>query len=130
MYSEEQEEINKRHVEVMRRHKAVFDANQAAATCEKGLLIVHTGAGKGKTSAALGMIFRARGHGMRVGVVQFTKGAIQTGEGAFASELRGRIDFYALGEGYTWETQDRSRDIAAARQAWEQACKLLDDRQY
>src|SRR5258707_13216951 len=92
-------ERDERHAETMRRHKAVFDAQQAKATREKGLLIVHTGAGKGKTSAALGMIFRALGHGMRVGVVQFTKGAIQTGEAAFAGELSGRIDFYTLGEG-------------------------------
>jgi cob(I)alamin adenosyltransferase len=123
-------ERNQRHAETMRRHKAVFDAQQAKATREKGLIIVHTGAGKGKTSAALGMVFRALGHGMRIGVLQFTKGAIQTGEGTFASELPGRIDFFAMGEGYTWETQDRSRDIATAHQAWEQACKLLDDPQY
>jgi cob(I)alamin adenosyltransferase len=123
-------ERNERHAETMRRHKAVFDAQQAKATREKGLLIVHTGAGKGKTSAALGMIFRALGHGMRIGVVQFTKGAIQTGEAAFANELQGRIDFYALGDGYTWETQDRAGDIATAEKTWEEACKLLDDPQY
>ena len=123
-------ERDQRHAETMRRHKAVFDAQQAKATQEKGLLIVHTGAGKGKTSAGLGMIFRALGHGMRIGVVQFTKGAIQTGESAFAGELAGRIDFYTLGEGYTWETQDRSRDIAVAQAGWEQALKLLADPKY
>ena len=123
-------ERDERHAETMRRHKAVFDAQQAKATKEKGLIIVHTGSGKGKTSAGLGMIFRALGHGMRIGVVQFTKGAIQTGEAAFANELPGRIDFYTLGEGYTWETQNRQRDIATAREAWEQASKLLDDPQY
>jgi len=123
-------ERDQRHAETMRRHKAVFDAQQANATQEKGLIIVHTGSGKGKTSAGLGMVFRALGHGMRIGVVQFTKGAIQTGEAAFANELTGRIDFYTLGEGYTWETQNRQRDIATAHEAWEQACKLLDDPQY
>src|SRR5262247_3088346 len=106
-------ESDERHAEQMRRRKASYDARKAAATQEKGLIIVHTGTGKGKTSAALGMVFRALGHGMRVGVVQFTKGAIETGEAAFAKQLakhlEGRIDFYTLGEGYTWETQDRER---------------------
>lgn len=121
---------DERHTELMRRRKASYDTRKAAATREKGLLIVHTGTGKGKTSAALGMIFRALGHGMRVGVVQFTKGAIETGEAAFARELEGRVDFFTLGEGYTWETQDRQRDIALARQAWEQARSLLENPQY
>jgi cob(I)alamin adenosyltransferase len=119
-----------RHAELMRRRKANYDARKAAATKEKGLVIVHTGTGKGKTSAALGMVFRALGHGMRIGVVQFTKGAIETGEAAFAKELSGRVDFFTLGEGYTWETQNRERDIAVARQAWDHARRLLDDPSY
>ncbi len=119
-----------RHAELMRRRKASYDTRKAAATKEKGLLIVHTGTGKGKTSAALGMVFRALGHGMRVGVVQFTKGAIETGEAAFARELEGRVDFFTLGEGYTWETQDRQRDIALTQKAWEQARSLLENPQY
>jgi cob(I)alamin adenosyltransferase len=121
---------DERHTELMQRRKANYDSRKAAATNEKGLLIVHTGTGKGKTSAALGMIFRALGHGMRVGVVQFTKGAIETGEAAFAAELQGRIDFFTLGEGYTWETQDRERDIVVVRRAWEQARLLLENPQY
>lgn len=121
---------DERHAEVMRRRKASYDERKAAATREKGLLVVNTGAGKGKTSAALGLIFRALGHGMRVGVVQFTKGAIETGEAAFAGELKGRVDFYTLGEGFTWETQNRQRDISVARRAWEQALALLADPQY
>jgi cob(I)alamin adenosyltransferase len=121
---------DERHAEVMRRRKASYDERKAAATREKGLIIVNTGAGKGKTSAALGLIFRALGHGMKVGVVQFTKGAIETGEAAFARELEGRVDFYTLGEGYTWETQNRQRDINVARQAWEQALALLANPQY
>ncbi|MGH9906676.1 MAG: cob(I)yrinic acid a,c-diamide adenosyltransferase, partial [Pyrinomonadaceae bacterium] len=94
MNSEQQDEtatidanVDERHAEVMRKRKASYDERKAAATKEKGLLIVNTGAGKGKTSAALGLIFRALGHGMRVGVVQFTKGAIETGEAAFAAQL-------------------------------------------
>ncbi|MGH9905470.1 MAG: cob(I)yrinic acid a,c-diamide adenosyltransferase, partial [Pyrinomonadaceae bacterium] len=122
--------VDERHAEVMRKRKASYDERKAAATKEKGLLIVNTGAGKGKTSAALGLIFRALGHGMRVGVVQFTKGAIETGEAAFAAQLEGRVDFFTLGEGYTWETQNRQRDIATARRAWDQARALLENPQY
>jgi cob(I)alamin adenosyltransferase len=125
-----EEAVNEQHAEVMRRRKASYDAHKATATREKGLIIVHTGTGKGKTSAALGMVFRALGHGMRVGVVQFTKGAIETGEAAFARQLEGRIDFYTLGEGYTWETQDRPRDTIVALKAWEQARALLENPQY
>jgi cob(I)alamin adenosyltransferase len=124
------EDTDERHAEQMRRRKASYDARKAAANQEKGLIIVHTGTGKGKTSAALGMIFRALGHGMRVGVVQFTKGAIETGEAALARELEGRVDFYTLGEGYTWETQDRVRDTAVAGKAWEQARALIADSRY
>ncbi len=126
----DRQESDERHAEQMRRRKASYDARKAAATREKGLIIVHTGTGKGKTSAALGMVFRALGHGMRVGVVQFTKGAIETGEAAFASQLEGRVDFYTLGEGYTWETQDRARDIAVAGRAWERARALIEDPRY
>lgn len=124
------EASDERHAEQMRRRKASYDTRKAAATREKGLIIVNTGAGKGKTSAALGMVFRALGHGMRVGVVQFTKGAIETGEAALAKRLEGLIDFYTLGEGYTWETQDRGRDTAVAGKAWERARALLEDPRY
>jgi cob(I)alamin adenosyltransferase len=124
------EESDERYAEQMRRRKTSYDARKAAATKEKGLIIVHTGTGKGKTSAALGMVFRALGHGMRVGVVQFTKGAIETGEAAFAKQLEGRVDFYTLGEGYTWETQNRQRDTAVAGEAWERARALLGDPRY
>lgn len=121
---------DEQHAEKMRRRKASYDERKAAATQEKGLIIVNTGAGKGKTSAALGLIFRALGHGMKVGVVQFTKGAIETGEAAFANELGNRVQFFTLGEGYTWETQNRQRDIEVAMQAWEQARTLLDNPDY
>jgi cob(I)alamin adenosyltransferase len=121
---------NQQHAEKMQRRKASYDERKAAATREKGLIIVNTGAGKGKTSAALGLIFRALGHGMKVGVVQFTKGAIETGEAAFAKELGSRVDFFTLGEGYTWETQDRQRDIQVAMRAWDQARTLIENPDY
>jgi cob(I)alamin adenosyltransferase len=121
---------NEEHAARMRRRKAAFDSAQARATGEKGLIIVHTGSGKGKTSAALGMVFRALGHRMRVGVVQFTKGAMETGEAAFARELVGRLDFHVTGEGYTWETQNRDRDMAVARQGWTLARQMIADTQY
>lgn len=119
-----------RHRAQMARKKAVQDARIAQATQEKGLIIVHTGPGKGKTTAALGLVFRALGHGLCVGVVQFTKGARTSGEALFARELTGRMDFFALGEGFTWETQDRQRDRAAAERAWAKACALMEDPGY
>jgi cob(I)alamin adenosyltransferase len=119
-----------RHRAQMARKKALQDARIAQATQEKGLIIVHTGPGKGKTTAALGMVFRALGHGMRIGIVQFTKGAWESGEATFARELAGRVDFFALGEGFTWETQDRERDRAAAERAWAKACALMEDPNY
>ncbi|MFQ3582647.1 MAG: cob(I)yrinic acid a,c-diamide adenosyltransferase [Chloracidobacterium sp.] len=126
----EPSESSDRHRERMARKKAIQDERIAQATQEKGLIIVHTGAGKGKTTAALGLIFRALGHGLRVGVVQFTKGARTSGEAAFARELPGRVDFFAMGEGFTWETQDRDRDRAAAERAWSKACELMADPSY
>src|SRR5262245_50682694 len=121
------DETDQRHAEQMRRRKASYDARKAAATREKGLLIVNTGAGKGKTTAALGMVFRALGHGMKVGVVQFTKGVIATGEAELAAKLAPQLEWHTLGEGFTWDTQDRGRDVAAARRAWTTATRLLRD---
>jgi len=122
------------HRAQMARKKALQDARIAQATQGKGLIIVHTGPGKGKTTAALGMVFRALGHGMRIGIVQFivqfTKGAWESGEAAFARELAGRVDFFALGEGFTRETQERERDRAAAERAWAKACALMEDPHY
>ena len=115
------------HREKMARRKEAHDRKLAAATREKGLLIVTTGPGKGKTTAALGMVFRALGHGMKVGVVQFTKGAIATGEAALAKKLAPLLEWHTLGEGFTWDTQDRERDVAAAGRAWETAMRLLRD---
>jgi cob(I)alamin adenosyltransferase len=118
---------DREHREKMIRRKEAYDRKLAAATQEKGLLIINTGAGKGKTTAALGMVFRALGHGMKVGVVQFTKGAIATGEAALAERLAPQLEWHILGEGFTWETQDRNRDVAAAKAAWEIAVRLMRD---
>jgi cob(I)alamin adenosyltransferase len=118
---------NDLHRQRMIRHKEAFEARKARATQEKGLLIVHTGAGKGKTTAALGLAFRALGQGMRVGIVQFIKGAIPTGEAALAARLAPALEMYTMGDGFTWNTQDRDQDMASARKAWDRARALLRD---
>lgn len=115
------------HQERMQRRKQAFDERRARAVRGKGLILVNTGAGKGKTTAALGLIFRALGQGMKVGVVQFIKGAIPTGEAALAAKLDLPLVWHTLGDGFTWNTQDRDADCASARKAWEQACALLRD---
>ena len=113
-----------RHRLRMQRKKAVVDAAIARATEDKGLLLVLTGNGKGKSSSAFGMVVRALGHGMRVGVVQFIKGNIPTGEAAFLRRVPD-LAYHVMGEGYTWETQDRGRDAEAARAAWQVARGML-----
>jgi cob(I)alamin adenosyltransferase len=123
-------DVNDAHREKMQRRDAVYERQMAAATIEKGLLIVHTGAGKGKTTAALGLAFRALGQGMKVGIVQFIKGAIETGEGTLVAKLGPAIEMHTMGEGFTWKTQDRERDIAAARRGWEKSVELLRDPAY
>jgi cob(I)alamin adenosyltransferase len=119
--------INERHRIRMERKKAVIDAKIAAADKQIGVIIVNTGNGKGKSSSGFGMVMRALGHGMKVGVVQFIKGAMSTGEEQFLRRFPGEVSFHAMGEGYTWETQDRERDIAKAALAWEQAARFLAD---
>lgn len=118
-------------------HKAKMQKLQAAQakkvakkTVEKGLVIVHTGPGKGKTSAALGMAIRAIGHGMQVGIVQLVKGAMATGERAVFDRFPELAEFKPMGEGFTWDTQDRSRDIAVARTAWEEVKRMIADPAY
>src|SRR5262245_3396867 len=108
------EDINAAHREKMKRVDEAFERRQAKATREKGLLIVNTGAGKGKTTAALGLAFRALGQGLRVGIVQFIKGDTATGEAELIRKLNLPIEMHTLGEGFTWKTQDRERDIRAA----------------
>jgi cob(I)alamin adenosyltransferase len=117
------------HAERMAKKKAAQDSKVAARDAEKGLLIVHTGKGKGKTTAALGMVIRAVGHDMRVGMVQFVKGAMTTGEAAVLARFP-EVDFHAMGEGFTWNTQDRARDIATARTAWDEVKRMIADPSY
>ena len=123
----EQQALNERHRVRMERKKAIIDAKIAAADKEIGIVIVNTGNGKGKSSSGLGMVVRAMGHGMRVGVVQFIKGAMETGEEKFLRRFPEEVAFHAMGEGYTWNTQDRERDIEKARLAWDQARRFLSD---
>ena len=116
-----------RHKAKMANRKAAQDKEVALKTVEKGLLIVHTGKGKGKSTAAFGLLMRALGRGMRCGVVQFGKGAWQTGERSAAERFGDQVQWHTLGEGFTWETQDRERDVAAAQRAWSKARELMDD---
>ena len=115
---------NARHAARMQRKKAVVDEKIAQATRDKGLILILTGNGKGKSSSGFGMAARALGHGMRVGIVQFIKGSYSTGEEAFFRRFA-EVEYHVMGEGFTWETQDRERDIQAARTAWEKALTLL-----
>jgi len=118
------------HKAKMQKLQAAQARKVATKTVEKGLVIVHTGPGKGKTSAALGMAVRAIGHGMKVGVVQFVKGAMATGEKAVFDRFPDLIEFKPMGEGFTWDTQDRSRDIAVARAAWDEVRRMIADPSY
>ena len=127
MTSEQTAALNERHRLRMERKKAIIDERIAQADKQIGIIIVNTGNGKGKSSSAFGMAARALGHGMRVGVVQFIKGAMATGEEQFLRRFPNEVSFHAMGEGYTWETQNRERDIEKAQQAWEQARVFLRD---
>lgn len=118
------------HKSRMQRLKASVDRRIAAAQQEKGLLIVFTGAGKGKTTAALGMALRCIGHGMKVAIVQFIKGAIDTAEERVLKSFGDQVTFLRMGEGYTWETQDRERDTEFARRAWSATADFLRDPSY
>jgi len=124
------DELDRRHAEKMRKKKEARDKILATKTIEKGLLIVHTGKGKGKSTAAFGLCMRALGHGMRVGIVQFIKGRIETGERAAIERFGDLVTIRRMGEGFTWETQDRRRDIAAARAAWEVAKAMIVSREH
>ena len=121
------EEFIARANEKARKKKAARDKILATKTIEKGLLIVHTGPGKGKSTAAFGMVFRALGNGMKVGVVQFVKGKWETGERAVLEKFPDQCVIRSMGEGFTWETQDRERDIAAAKAAWDMALEMISD---
>jgi cob(I)alamin adenosyltransferase len=122
------QDADRRHAAKMARRKQVQDAEVASKTItEKGLLMVNTGPGKGKSTAAFGLVLRALGHGWPVGVVQFVKGAWDTGEKHALERFPDLIQWHTMGEGFTWETQDRQRDIAAAARAWAKARELMDD---
>ena len=124
-----QEERNERHKKAMQRKKAHVDERIAAATTEKNLLLVLTGNGKGKSSSAFGMLARSVGHGMKCAVVQFIKGQWDCGEHANFAE-HPLVDFHVMNTGFTWETQDRSKDITAAEQTWGKAEEFLTDSSY
>lgn len=123
-------DLNRRHAEKMAKKKAARDKILATKTEERGLIIVHTGKGKGKSTAAFGLAIRAIGHGMRVGIVQFVKGVWETGERSVLARFPELVTLKAMGEGFTWDTQDRARDIAAARRAWETAKEMIADPGY
>src|SRR5919106_1769874 len=122
-------DIHAPHRENMARIKAAKDRLYASKTKEKGLVIVHTGTGKGKSTAAWGLAMRCLGHGLRLGVVQFVKGRRETGERHFLARFPELVTVKVMGEGFTWETQDRARDIAAARAAWNEALRMMADPQ-
>ncbi len=124
------EALNRRHAEKMAKKKAARDKILATKTREKGLIIVHTGKGKGKSTAAMGLAVRAVGNGMRVGIVQFVKGVWKTGEREVLAKFPDLVTIKAMGEGFTWETQDRKRDVAAAHAAWETAKAMMADESY
>ncbi|MDB9702950.1 cob(I)yrinic acid a,c-diamide adenosyltransferase [Rhodospirillales bacterium] len=125
-----EDELNARHAEKMAKKKAARDKIIATKTIEKGLVIVHTGKGKGKSTAAMGLAVRAIGNGMKVGIVQFVKGVWETGERVVLDKFPDLCVIKAMGEGFSWETQDRERDIAAARHAWEMAKEMINDPSY
>ena len=119
-----------RHRERMQRKKELVDRKIARATIDRGVLVVNTGNGKGKSSSGFGMLARSLGHGFHCGVVQFIKGSFSTGEEAFFRRFPEQVDYHVMGEGFTWETQDKARDIAAAQAAWQIAARMLADARY
>jgi len=125
-----EEERNAYHAEKMAKKKAAREKMLATKTKERGLIIVHTGKGKGKSTAAFGMVFRAIGHGFKIGVVQFVKGKWGTGERDVLEKFSDQVTIKAMGEGFTWDTQDRARDIKAALEAWDEAKKMIANVSY
>ena len=128
--SEKQFKDEQRHKQKMQKQKQKIDASIAAANEDRGVLILLTGDGKGKTSSAFGMIMRALGYGYRVGVVQFIKGEQLSGEELFLRDVLPQVDFYQMGTGFTWDTQDRARDIEAAEKTWSVVEPMLSDPSY
>ncbi len=120
-------DINERHRVRMERKKEIVDASIEKAQRTTGVIVITTGNGKGKSSSGFGMVVRAMGHGMKVGVVQFIKGAMSTGEEKFLRRFPDEVSFHAMGEGYTWNTQNRERDIEKAEAAWQKGLEFLTD---
>ena len=118
-----------KHQKMAQKRQAGFEKKKAKATLEKGLLVVNTGTGKGKSSAAFGMAIRGIGHGMKVGVVQFIKGAMHTAERDVLSQFD-NCEWHTIGDGFTWNTQNRDQDVATAEKAWAEAARMIDDRSY
>jgi len=129
MKTEESNSADARHLKRMQRKKEIVDAGIARATEERGIIVVHTGNGKGKSSAAFGMVARALGHNLKVAVIQFSKASNSTGEELFFRRLP-EVAYHVMGEGFTWETQDRERDRQSAVAAWDKACEYLTDPTY
>jgi len=127
MNSMTEEELNRRHSEKMKKKKAARDKIIATKTIERGLIMVHTGKGKGKSTAAMGLAMRAIGNGMKVGIIQFVKGVWDTGERKVLEAFPNLCVMRAMGDGFTWETQDRKRDLDAARNAWNFAKDMISD---
>ena len=127
MTEQNEDALNNRHAEKMAKKKAAREKIIATKTIEKGLLIVHTGKGKGKSTAAMGLAVRAIGNGMKVGIVQFVKGVWETGERVVLDKFPDQVVIKAMGEGFSWDTQDRARDIAAAENAWAQSKQMISD---
>ena len=125
-----QTETAEQYRQKMQRRKEVQEERVGKASKEKGLIIVNTGNGKGKTTAALGMVLRSLGHGYRVAIVQFIKGAWEPAEKAVLSKWEGQLEFRAMGEGFTWETQDRDRDIQKASEAWDFALSYIKNPEF
>lgn len=124
------ERTDEQHAQKMKKRQAAQAKIVASKTLEKGLVIVHTGTGKGKTTAALGMAIRAIGHGKKVGIVQFVKGAMATGEKTVFDRFPDLVEFLPMGDGFTWDTQDRAQDIASTRRAWNEVKRMIADPSY
>ena len=121
---------NQRHEERMAKKKAVIDEKIKQADKEQGVIIITTGNGKGKSSSGFGMVARALGHGMKVGIVQFIKGAFSTGEESFFRRFPDEVEYHVMGDGFTWETQNREQDVKTATLAWKEAQRMLNDERY
>ena len=121
---------NQRHEERMAKKKAVIDEKIKQADKEKGVIVITTGNGKGKSSSGFGMVARALGHDMKVGIVQFIKGSFSTGEESFFRRFPDEVEYHVMGDGFTWETQNREQDVLTASQAWKEAQRMLNDTSY